>query len=106
MLFGKFDKAVQLAPHIHKILFSGKRSLSSKSKGEIPFKAFANGACFALDVGEFRFITQNPYKSSKWGLLAREGKQISWLIHQPTNRWIARVVEGEVELLINQEVSS
>lgn len=52
-----------------------------------------------LDIGEFRFLTQNPDKNSFWGEKAREGSEITWVIHIPTNDWTCRVVDGEVEYL-------
>lgn len=67
--------------------------------GSSIIKNFAGGAVQALDVGPYRFITQNPNKSSQWGELARRGHRVAWAIHQPDNRWLYRIVDGEVTKL-------
>jgi hypothetical protein len=45
-------------------------------------------------------IEQNPSKQSRWARMAREGHQIAWLMKE--GRYLARVFDGEVHLLVNQ----
>ena len=45
-------------------------------------------------------IEQNPSKRSRWAQMARQGHQIAWLMKE--GRYLARVVDGEVDLLVQQ----
>lgn len=56
-----------------------------------------------VQVGEFIYIEQNPGKLSEWGELARNGKKILWIIHQPTGVYVGRIVEGNIVQLQTAE---
>lgn len=53
-----------------------------------------------VDYGRYRVVEQNDKTTSKWASLSKAGTKISWLIEKETNRWLARNVNGKVELLI------
>ncbi|HVF51388.1 MAG TPA: hypothetical protein VNA19_14980 [Pyrinomonadaceae bacterium] len=42
-------------------------------------------------------VEQNPHKLSEWAELARSGRSIAWAMRE--GRYMARVVDGEVEML-------
>ena len=42
-------------------------------------------------------IEQNPKKSSEWAKLAQQGRRIAWVMRD--GEYLARVVDGEVEML-------
>jgi len=62
-------------------------------------KSFAGGKVRGMDVGNWRFVEQNPNTKSRWAERARNGEKIMWVIHKPTNKYAARVVEGRFEAL-------
>lgn len=91
--------ATGLAPFIAKQLHSNVPAIYDGMGKEYKVRSMAQGAVRGLDIGNYRFITQNPNKGSRWAKMAQAGHQITWLIHQPSNKWIARIVDGKVELL-------
>ena len=52
--------------------------------------------------GGTTLIEQNPSKKSRWAQQARQGHQIAWLMKE--GRYLARVFDGEVTLLVPQAV--
>lgn len=42
-------------------------------------------------------IEQNPEKNSEWAARARKGRRVAWAMRD--GRYLARVLDGEVELL-------
>ncbi|MHA1298488.1 MAG: hypothetical protein ACTSO9_03495 [Candidatus Helarchaeota archaeon] len=46
-----------------------------------------------VDIDEFRFIEQNPSKSSNWAKMAREGKKIVWVFKHGS--YYARILDGK-----------
>jgi len=52
-----------------------------------------------LVVGEYTYLEQNPASSSQYGAMARKGSKILWIIHTKTQKYIGRVVNGEVTKL-------
>jgi len=50
-----------------------------------------------VDLYGFRFVEQNPSKTSHWAQMAREGKKILWVFRGRS--YYARVVDGEYTLL-------
>ena len=47
--------------------------------------------------GGAELVEQNPKKSSEWAKLAREGHRVAWAMRD--GEYLARVVDGEVEML-------
>lgn len=96
----RMAKLLKLAPKVAEILFAPAehRRLKVGSKS-YPIKGFRNGAVRAVDLGTYRFMTQSPLKQSAWGQMARQGHQILWVVHQPSDAWLVRVVDGEPEVL-------
>jgi hypothetical protein len=53
---------------------------------------------FKLDGREYQAIEQNPEKPSRWGELARSGRQVVQFKDVQTNRFVAVAVDGKVRL--------
>lgn len=53
---------------------------------------------FNLDGRQYQAIEQNPGKPSRWGQLAREGRQVVQFKDVETNRFVAVAVDGKVRL--------
>jgi hypothetical protein len=58
------------------------------------------GAIKKLQVGDFIYLQQNPFSSSRYAALAQQGKRILWIIHAKSHTYMGKVVEGKVECLI------
>ena len=103
----RLDGLKTAAEIVHRALFDTTQTLTvaSASKEILNFnkKVFAQGSVLAFDIGDYRFITQNPNKKSEYGEMAATGKQISWAIHLPTNIWVLRTIDGKVEALLREE---
>ena len=52
-------------------------------------------AAFTVDGHEYQAIEQNPEKPSRWGQLARSGRQVVQFKDAESNRFVAVVVDGE-----------
>ncbi len=91
----------QLSPHQAAFTVAVRihRALHSPGPAIPPVKEMAQGQCRAVDVGEYRYITQNPTKATKWAAQARAGKQITWVIHQPSHAFIAMVLDNQLRPL-------
>ncbi len=53
-------------------------------------------AAFKLGDHEYQAIEQNPEKPSRWGQLARSGRQVVQIKDAESNKFVAVVVDGEV----------
>src|SRR5271166_4963754 len=53
-------------------------------------------AAFTVEGHEYQAIEQNPEKPSRWGQLARSGRQVVQFKDAENNRFVAVVVDGEV----------
>jgi galactose mutarotase-like enzyme len=53
-------------------------------------------AAFCIDGHQYQAIEQNPEKPSRWGQLARSGRQVVQIKDAEKNRFVAVVVDGEV----------
>jgi hypothetical protein len=51
---------------------------------------------FRFESGRYQAIEQNPDKPSRWGRLAREGRQVVQFKDISRNRFFAVAVDGEV----------
>ena len=51
---------------------------------------------FTVTGHEYQAIEQNPEKPSRWGQLARSGRQVVQFKDAERNRFVAVVVDGEV----------
>ena len=93
------SQAILLAPKVAELLFSPKKILRSKTGRIFQVKSMAQNACRGVDIDGIRFVTQNPYKDSPYGKRAQAGAKIIWVIEISTNKWLARVENGEVRVL-------
>jgi hypothetical protein len=59
-----------------------------------------SGLRYVALSGGTTLIEQNPSKKSRWAQMARQGRQIAWLMKE--ERYRARVIDGEVQLLAHQ----
>lgn len=57
---------------------------------------------FSMDGREYQAIEQNPEKPSRWGQLAREGRQVVQFKDIQTNKFVAVAVDGKVQLYGNR----
>ena len=62
-----------------------------------PIKRFKTSKLRYLDLYGFRFVEQNPAKSSRWAEMARNGHKIIWVFRSRV--YYARVVDGQYTLL-------
>ena len=53
-------------------------------------------AAFSVEGHRYRAIEQNPEKPSRWGQLARNGRQVVQFTDAESNRFVAVAVDGEV----------
>ena len=53
-------------------------------------------AAFSVEGQEYEAIEQTPEKPSRWGQLARNGRQVVQFKDAESNRFVAVVVDGEV----------
>ena len=51
---------------------------------------------FLMDGREYQAIEQNPEKPSRWGKLAREGRQVVQVRDLGSQKYVAAVVDGKV----------
>jgi|SRR5271157_4274314 len=51
---------------------------------------------FNVDGHQYQAIEQNPEKPSRWGQLARSGRQVVQFKDAERNKFVAVVVDGEV----------
>ena len=54
-------------------------------------------AAFSVEGHEYQAIEQNPEKPSRWGKLARSGHRVVQFKDAESNKFVAVVVDGEVE---------
>jgi hypothetical protein len=65
-------------------------------------KKFARSGLRYVNLPEGAILVeQNPQKSSEWAELARQGHRIAWVMRE--GEYLARVVDGEVVMLVNRE---
>ena len=62
-----------------------------------PIEKFKSSRLRYVDLYGYRFVEQNPKKTSKWAQMAQEGKKILWVFRGRS--YYARVVEGQFTLL-------
>lgn len=93
------ERVSQAALIISKQLFRGVTSITDKTGKTYEVKSFIDGKVKYVDILGYRFITQNPEKDSEYGLLARRGVRVSWVIKLETNEWQARIVNEKIHLL-------
>ena len=53
---------------------------------------------FSMDGREHQAIEQNPEKPSRWGQLAREGRQVVQFKDVESNKFVAVAVDGKVRV--------
>ena len=78
------------APLVAEQLFAGKSVIGTNS-----VKEYKEGKVRSVDVMGFRFITQNPDNDNQYGKMAKEGKQVTWVLKR--KEWIGKVIDGSYE---------
>ena len=81
---------------IFKALFS-KQSEVEVAGESFPISIFKSKKLRYVDLYGFRFIEQNPAKTSKWAQMARDGAKIMWVFRGRS--YFARVIDGNFTLL-------
>jgi hypothetical protein len=69
-------------------LFGGGRGVKKFARSGLRHVQLPEGAAL---------IEQNPQKSSQWAELVRAGHRVAWVMRD--GEYLARVVDGEVEML-------
>ncbi len=62
-----------------------------------PIEQFKSKGLRYVDLYGYRFIEQNPKKTSRWAQMAREGQKILWVFRG--RAYYARVIDGKFTLL-------
>ena len=75
----------------NRLAFSWQGRLYEKAQ------SFKGGLVPYIDIGDWRYISQNSQKEGKWGEMARKGRQIMWIIRKSDNKWMGRMVDGQLE---------
>lgn len=57
------------------------------------------GSIKKMQVGEFIYLEQNPHSGSVWAHRAQDGDRILWVIHEPSGKYVGRVLNGKLERL-------
>ena len=68
----------KIAAYVAEGIFSGENTIEIENES-YKINTFAKSGLKYVDIDEFRFVEQNPNKSSKWAKMAREGKKIVWI---------------------------
>lgn len=93
-------EVISTARLVAPILFDPKRYHKiSIYNQEWSIKNFKNGAVRAVDIGKYRYITQNPLSPSQWGQKAQEGNKIIWVMNKPTKKWVLRLENNNPVIL-------
>jgi hypothetical protein len=94
------QKLVFLTELVGKHIFNPELKEFTCGKEKLPIHSWKGGACRGVDIGDYRFVTQNPNKpGSKWAKVAQRGGKVMWVIRRSDNAWVARYFNGQVELL-------
>lgn len=75
----------------NRLAFSWKGKIYSK------VSTFKGGLVPYIDIGDFRYIAQNPNKMSDWGQMSRDGYKILWIIRKSDNKWMGRMINGQLK---------
>lgn len=62
-----------------------------------PVELSPRSHCRFIQVGELKFIEQNPESPSTYAALAKEGRAITWAIHKTRRGPWGRIVDGVIE---------
>ncbi|MCA1816598.1 MAG: Y-family DNA polymerase [Acidobacteria bacterium] len=76
-------------------ILAGYKKLFSGGKGVRRFSH--SGLRYVKLSGDAVLVEQNPQKGSEWARLARAGHRVAWAMRE--GEYLARVVDGEVEML-------
>ena len=89
------EQLANVAEQVFRQLFGSADSVDIDGT---PYRIERTGRAQLLTVNfdEYRFMEQNPMKTSKWAAMAKQGHKIIW-IFKGWN-YIGRIVDGEVTL--------
>jgi len=96
------SKSSDLPKAVYKLMFN---STSFNYKGKkvkpkiVTLRSPKGKVIKKVQIGDYVYLQQNPYKNSSYGQRARNGENIMWIIHQPTGRYIGRVIDGQPKKL-------
>ncbi len=65
----------------------------------IQVKTFSPSGTKYITIGDTIVVEQNKQKNSQWALKAKQGKKIAWVIRKKDNKYLARIVDGNLETL-------
>lgn len=82
-------------PDDEQILAAYEKLFQANGRGVSYFKQ--SGLRYVKFPDDVILVEQNPNKQSHWAELASKGHQIAWLMRNGT--YLARVVDGEIEIL-------
>jgi len=83
-----------LCMEVYKAIFSNQKEITINGK-TFKRRIFTGRSLRGFDINKWRYIEQNPAKSSEFGLRAKKGAKIMWIIRTTDNFWAGRV-EDEI----------
>lgn len=95
------DNSKDLPRLVYKLLFDGAEIFYKDKQlqlGKVRLRS-GRGTLKKVKVGDYVYLEQNPHTASRWGALARCNHNIMWIIHDPSGKYIGRVVDGKVTQL-------
>ncbi len=92
----KIKDLSKIAPKIAEGIFSGDKTIQVEDTSYKVGILHPSGLRY-IDAEGYRFIEQNPKKSSKWAKMAKDGKKIVWIFKH--GRYHAKVIDGKFTLL-------
>ena len=77
---------------IYEAIFGGQESVEI-DRYTYTIDKTSKSKLLSVTIGPLFFVEQNPKKSSKWAEMAREGRQIMWVMRGRS--YLARVMDGK-----------
>lgn len=89
---------LELPLAIWKLFFSGEKIIYKNQDLKIKYINLRSGGTIKkVQVGEYVYLEQNPNSGSRYAQMSKQGHKILWIIHQPTNKYIGKVMDGKAE---------
>jgi len=83
-----------LAVDVAKQLHAGVERIMNKKVSQ-----YKDGKVRAISIMNYKFITQNPEKDTRYGKMAQKGHDITWAIRNDSE-WIGKVINGTYTSLV------
>jgi hypothetical protein len=94
------ERPSELPLAIWKLFFAGEKVFYKNQELRTKYVNLKSGGTIKkIQVGEYLYLEQNPNSGSRYAAMSKQGHNILWIIHQPTNKYIGKVVDEKVEKL-------